>query len=442
LLACERQPQHPNLILISLDTTRADHLSAYGYPRDTTPNLRRFAAEGVRFDAAYSATSSTGPSHASLFTSLYPSAHGVLKNGVSLAEAHESLAERLEFRGYQTGAVVSSFVLSKKFGWGQGFAFFDDRFDRKEATVQRDSWEGHSVDAGFDRRAQYTTDRALRWLRWERDPQRPFFLFVHYFDPHQPYDPPEPVRSRLERALTGQVRDAELLIALYDGELEYMDQEVGALLAGLSALELDAKTLVGITGDHGEGLLQHGYVDHGVFLYEEFVRVPLLLRWPGHLPSGRVIREPVESVDVAPTLLSLLGFPAAEAAFQGKDLASALTGEAELDPERPIYLQRQQYRPGMAGSMVRIWVSGELFGIRAGRWKYLEGDAEEARELFDLRTDPRETRNLITEHPEQAARLSRTLGSWRGQFGASAMPGADRLDPEDREALEALGYIE
>ena len=180
----------PNILLVSLDTTRADHLSAYGYERDTSPTLRALSAEGVRFEVAYAPSATTGPSHASLFTSLYPLTHRVVKNGRSLAPEFDTMAELLSRAGFQTAAVVSSFVLSERFGYAQGFDVFDADFSGADVPSGTTLWEGHSVEGKFYGRADDTTRRALAWLDGRRAPDRPFFLFVHYFDPHDPYHVP------------------------------------------------------------------------------------------------------------------------------------------------------------------------------------------------------------------------------------------------------------
>ncbi|MCP5057789.1 MAG: sulfatase-like hydrolase/transferase [bacterium] len=429
----------PALLLISLDTTRSDHLSAYGYPRPTSPALETLAERGVRFTSAYSASASTGPSHATLFTSLHPARHGVLKNGLSLADGRETLAERLKGEGFQTAAVVSSFVLNAKFGLAQGFDHYDDAFAPEEATATLAEWEGHAVPGSFDRRGDHTTEHALRWLREERDPTLPFFLFVHYFDPHLPYTPPEPFDSRFVEKLPASAGQLEKVVARYDGELAFVDNAVGTLLRGLEDLGLDDATLVIVTGDHGEGLMKHGMLGHAVHLYEESVRVPLLMRWPGRLPRGHSVSGPVAAIDIAPTALELLGIEPPRG-LEGESLALAARGEADLDPERPIYLHRRTYDSAWVADMGRLYVNGSQSGIRQGRWKYIEGDLLKTRELFDLEADRGEQRNLASSRPEKARELASRLEERRRQHDAD--PNEAPLSPEDREALEALGYVE
>jgi arylsulfatase A-like enzyme len=427
----------PNILLITLDTTRSDHCSVYGYLRDTTPNLRSFAQQGARFDMAYAPTGSTGPTHASIFTSLYPIAHHVIKNGLVLPGPRETLAEILREQGYSTAAVVSSFVMNSKFGYDQGFSFYDDRFEAEESTHHKSRWQEFELEGNFDRRADHTTNRAIGWLDAGRNKEQPFFLFVHYFDPHDPYVPPEPHASRF---MTQGTRPQTLRehIALYDGEIAFTDQEVGRLLEALDTMGLGEQTLVVITADHGEGLMEHGHMFHGVNIYEEMVRVPLLMRWPGHIEAGLQVSAPVELVDLVPTLLDLGGIETKGRPFQGRSVAPVLRGEASLDPERPVFLYRRHYEDGY---VIRTWVRGEKYGIKAGNWKYIEGEEEKTWELFDLAVDPGEKQNRFSDLPEKARELAEQLEAWRAanwRKGSAQKP----ISEEDLERLEALGYVE
>jgi arylsulfatase A-like enzyme len=430
-------PAPPNLLLVTLDTARADHVSAYGYPRETTPVLRELAEAGTRFAHAYAPAATTAPSHATLFTSLYPLAHGIVHNGLELRPAERTLAEILRERGYATAAFVSSFVLDARFGFAQGFERYDDDFAPGQASFPAGhEWRDQEIPGGFDRPADATTRRAVEWLASGRDPARPFFLFVHYFDPHAPMSPPERHAARF--APEPGASRLEVRIGRYDGEIAFVDEQIGVLLDALARAGLDARTLVVVTADHGEGLLQHGQMAHGVQLYEEAVRVPLVLRLPGVVPAGRVVETPVALVDLAPTLLELLGVPAQGMGFQGESLTRALEDGGALDPERTIHLQRRHYAGEQVGSE---WVEGDLYGVRQGRWKYLESGDGERRELYDLAADPGETANLAPEHPEQVRRLAARIASWRS---ASRRAGAAPKDltGSEREGLRALGYVE
>lgn len=423
-----------NILLVTIDTLRADHCSAYGYGRETTPTLESLARQGARMGVAYAPTATTGPSHASLMTSLYPITHGVVKNGMVLDAGFETLAEVLRAAGYRTAAVVSSFVLDAKFGYAQGFETYDDDFDAQAATIARPEFEGQEVEGGFDQTGDRTTEKASNLLARLAAGGEPFFLWVHYFDPHAPYAPPPEFASRfpaddqrdeLSRAKSG-----------YDGDIAFADHELGRLLAAFDPSGPRNSTLVVVVGDHGEGLMQHGHMHHGVQIYEEAVRVPLLLRLDGRI-APQAHDEPVEIVDVMPTVLELARLVHTRP-LQGRSLAAALTQGAPLDPERPVYLHRRYYDPGEIGG---IPVAGEKFGIRRGLWKYIEGEQEGTRELFNLVDDPGERTNLVVSETAVAAELSASLAAWKTTQGG-ARQRAEGLSPQDREKLRALGYVE
>jgi arylsulfatase A-like enzyme len=237
-----------------MDTVRRDRCSVYGYKRDTTPNLSMFAEQGASFDLAYAPMSTTGPSHATMFTSLYPIAHGVVKNGLKLSQEHDTVAKHLNTHGYQTAAVVGSFVLDSKFGYAQGFSSYDDDFELAKSTAPKSHWKGPRLDKGFDRRADDTTQRAIDWLKKQRRSTHSFLLFVHYFDPHDPYVPPEPFLSQFAPDKKHPTR-LENEIGWYNGEIAFTDHEIGKLLEVLKQMGAEEDTLVVITSDHGEGLM-------------------------------------------------------------------------------------------------------------------------------------------------------------------------------------------
>ena len=225
-------------------------------------------------------------------------------------------------------------------------------------------------------------------------------------------------------------------VARYDEEIAFADAELGRLLGALDRLGLAGNTIVVVTADHGEGLMDHGHMEHGVHVYEEQVRVPLVVRWPGHVAPRR-IEGPVELADVRPTLQELLGLPPG-AAFEGRSLAPALLTGAALDPERPIHLYRRHFAGEQRGE---AYVKGEKFGVRVGRWKLIDGPEEGTRELYDLEADPHERVNRIDDEPDVAADLSARLAAWRaGRTGAAGAP--LQVSPEERERLRALGYTE
>lgn len=448
LLACG-PARPPNVLLVVVDTLRADHSSVYGYDRDTTPRLAAFGAEGAVFEQAYSPVGLTAPAHASLFTALHPLTHGLVRNGLVLGDEHVTLAEYLAVRGYQTAGIASSFVLHHRFGLAQGFAYWDDSFEPAEATVSVAEWEGFAVEEGFDRRADHTARRAVQWLHERRSPEAPFFLFVHFFDPHAPYEPPSSHAGRFPPASDdARARD----VSAYDAEIAFTDDAIGELLDALDELHLARDTLALITADHGEGLMQRGYMLHGLSVHEEELRVPLLVRWPGHIAAGRRIREPVSLLDLAPTIADLVALRRMGAAFEGRSLAAALRDGEAPDPQRPIYLYRRDFGPQLRQPSVvgdtealaareSVAVAGWQYAVRQGRFKYVLAPAESAPVLYDLEADPEELVDAAAANPGPASRLRARLERWIGSHPAP--PAAAQVpSARDRVRLEALGYAE
>jgi arylsulfatase A-like enzyme len=445
--ACSAPPS-PNIVLITIDTLRADHCSVYGYGVGTTPQLEKLAREGARIEAAYVSMPSTGPAHASLFTSRYPLAHRVLKNGHVLADDYPLLAEVLRGAGYRTAAFVSSFVLDDRFGYGQGFDSYDDDFRGADSSYKNmEQWEGIEVPGEFDRRANETTDRAVSWLR-ENGRRGGFFLWVHYMDPHSPYDPPEPWRAKYVKPEMKR-RSLRRAIALYDAEIAFTDREVGRLLDELDGISPPEATLVVLTADHGEGLLDHGFMGHGAILYEETLRVPLLVRWRGRIAAGSVIRGPVEIEDLMPSILGLAGIPPGELILQGRDLTGALTTGAALDPQHRAYFQRRLYEKSRVSTFPvdgvvfgrPLRVKGDKYAVRKGGWKYIEAPMEGTRELYDLSSDPRERTNLLSRRRELADELAGEIEAWRSEQDGLALGPAREAAEEELERLRALGYV-
>jgi arylsulfatase A-like enzyme/Tfp pilus assembly protein PilF len=396
----------PNVLLVSIDTLRADRLGSYGYARAATPVLDRLAAEGVRFADAITVAPLTLPAHTSLLTGTFPMAHGVRDNGgFYVADEAVTLAETLRARGYRTGGFVGAFVLDRRWGIAQGFDTWFDEFDLSRTDLP-------GMDA-IQRRAADVVDRATAWLGERAD--APFFAFVHLYDPHTPYEAPEPYRSRFPRDLAGA----------YDAEIAYTDAQVGRLLDVLSRNGRLERTVVVIVGDHGEALGDHGEATHGFFIYEPSLHVPLIVRAPGQAP--RVVDEPVRLVDVMPTVLDLAGI-ARPPAIQGTSLVPAMRGErVELLTFSETWYPRHHYN----------W--SELRAVRDGRYKFILAPR---RELYDLQSDPRETVNLVTTQASTAAALERALADLVGRsVRASGDAPPRRLDPEAEERLRALGYV-
>jgi arylsulfatase A-like enzyme len=305
----------PSVVLITLDTTRADHLGAYGDRRARTPNIDRLASEGVLFERAVTPAPTTLPAHASILTGLYPFAHGVRNNGAfSLGGGVPTLATVLHDAGYRTAAFVSAFVLDRRYGLARGFDVYDDRLE-------------------IERRGDATAGAAAAWLSQTAREPTPFLLWVHLYDPHDPYDPP----AALRQAFADRP---------YDGEIAAADEAVGVVLDRLSALGLAASTIVAVVGDHGESLGEHGEATHGMFVYESAVRVPMILRWPRKVAAGMRIRPLVRTVDLAPTLLEQAGRSGLPNAH-GKSLAVMIDNPRGLDAVGPDSAYSETYFPRM-----------------------------------------------------------------------------------------------
>src|SRR5437870_3655267 len=298
--AAHRRAAGPNLLLVTIDTLRADHVGVYGAANARTPTLDTLAARGVRFEHAQSPVPLTGPSHATILTGLYPPVHGVRDNIVFPLDArHQTLATRLKAAGYRTAAFVGAYPVAAAFGFRQGFDTFSENFN-----------ESPVPGAGAQRPANEVVDDALGWLAGPGP--GPFFVWMHLYDPHAPYDPPEPYRT-------------DFAGRLYDGEIAFADAQLGRLFAWLRSSGHEEDTVVAVLADHGESLGEHGELTHAVLIYEATLHVPFLLAGPG-VPRGTTLPARVTTVDVAPTLLRLLGRePTAE--MTGRDLRAAFRGQ-------------------------------------------------------------------------------------------------------------------
>jgi arylsulfatase A-like enzyme len=426
------------VVLITIDTLRADHLGPYGGP-GATPALDRLAAEGVVVENAYTPMPSTGPAHASLLTGRYPWNHRTLKNAVPMDPTQATLADWLQRRGIATAAIVSSYILHPRFGFHQGFDTY--RFEPTEEYL----WRGKQRDR-FWTRGEHTTRAANTWLT--KHGSEPFFLWLHYFDPHTPYlpppgfavDPKDPIdlegkRLRGTRKSADQLRRA---ILAYRGEVAYTDFQVGLVIERLRLLDLLDRTAVIVTADHGEGLGDHGVLEHGVNLFDELVRVPLLIRAPG-IPAGARRDGVVQLEDIAPTILALYGAEPPEG-VDGVDLLPWLRGETDVAPRESVFGRRRPYgnKP-------------DRFFERRGDRKWI-GNPLKNGAIFHLDGDPREREPQPGSGPSQA--LLDAIGQRvpAPNQPADDSPGdssSDRVrerdvdpDPEVRRALQALGYLE
>ena len=401
-------PDGMNLLVITLDTTRADRLGAYGYEGVETPTLDRLAREGVLFDQTMAVAPLTLPAHTSIFTSRFPPEHGIRDNGgFFLSPGQTTLATVLKKRGLSTGAVVAAFVLDGKWGLDQGFENYVDEFEIPENR-------GFGMGE-IQRPANEVVDRALPWL--EKVKGNRFFAWLHFYDPHAPYEPPEPFETRYAEHP-------------YLGEIAFTDSQIARVVTFLEHNGLLDKTVIAVIGDHGESLGQHGEGSHGFFVYQATLRVPFIIRAPFERLRGRRVADPVRAVDLMPTVLDLLGI-APPPAIAGVSLAPLMTGDrATMDLEG--YGEALYPLHHFGWSDMRAW--------RAGRYKVIDAPRPE---LYDLERDPHETTNLYPERRTVAdgmiARL-RQLEKEKADAGSSSQP-LPEVDTETRARLAALGYV-
>ena len=417
----------PNIILITLDTTRTDRMGFLGSPLGLTPNLDIVAKQSVIFARAYSHVPLTTASHATILTGTYPQFSGVNDFGKPLLPELPYLPDLLHKRGYRTAAFVGSLVLDPIGGTAPGFDRGFDTYDAGFRTRRSGEDRYHTLE----RRAGDVVARALAWLK--KGPREPFFLWVHLYDAHDPYDPPAPYATRYAKAP-------------YDGEVAYVDASIGKLLGALRAKGLYDGALIAVMADHGEALGEHGERSHGIFLYDETIHVPLLFKLPGAQPGSKRIEARVGLVDVTPTILQVVGIPLPRAVqgesllgimkqaslnSQGKISGGRARAQTSLAPDRPIFAETDYPRRAFGWSSLRA--------LRVS--KYLFVKAPE-RELYDQAADPAASRNLATASPAVSDTLAAQVDDFRSKTSSagnsSSAPG---LDPQQAAQLSALGYI-
>jgi arylsulfatase A-like enzyme len=421
----EAAPGLPNIVFVSLDTLRADHVGVYSDGRVRTPLLDRLAAEGVRFNRAISQVPTTTPSHVSMFTSLYPFAHGA-KNGVPMRPELVTLPQILRGLGYQTAAFAAAYTTkSNVTGLASGFDTYVDSLNPWIPFLSRDDVEPLAFYRALDRLAGNEIPAAVvnrRITSWLADePTPPLFLWVHYFDPHLPYEPPPAYRDLYTDASDSEI---ERNLALYAGEVTHTDAQLAELFEVLEEQGVLRNAIVVVTSDHGEAFGEphpHLNFGHGKYLYDSALWVPLIFWGPGKIPAGRVVEGVVQSIDLAPTLLELLGVSAPES-FEGRSLASTFATNAG---DEAAFSQTASFY-------------GPRFAVRSGPHKLIVSPEDDEEELFDLTADPGETTNVIAEHPEIAERLRHQLWSTLEQANDTSA----ELDAETRERLRAMGYLD
>jgi arylsulfatase A-like enzyme/cytochrome c-type biogenesis protein CcmH/NrfG len=402
--ASARPPVKPNVLIVTIDTLRADHVGCYGYKQVQTPNIDSLAADGVLFRQAFTPIPITLPSHTVILTGTYPMLNGIHDfSGNRVGPTQPTLASILHDNGYATGAVIASAVLDSRFGLNRGFDFYYDHFDfNRLLETNLDSME---------RPANQVAHQALRWL--EQHSQQRFLLWVHLYDPHHPYNPPPPYSETYKTHP-------------YDGEIAFADAQLGRILTLLKKMGVYGRTLIVLLGDHGEGLGDHGEKTHGFFIYNSTLHVPLIFKLPA-AGVHRQVTQAVSTVDVLPTILDELQIPVPKV-VQGHTLAAALRGKtADASP-----LYSESFLPRLHFN----W--SELRGLQDQSYKFIDGPKPE---LYDLGSDPGELHNLFARKPAVSQELQSRLGSvvnryTQGQGMAEKAP----LDPALAERLKALGY--
>jgi arylsulfatase A-like enzyme/thioredoxin-like negative regulator of GroEL len=411
----------PNIIFITMDTTRADRMGFLGCKKGLTPNLDMLARQGVVFEKTYSQAPLTPVSHATIFTGTYPQFHTVTDFGHPLPALLPFVPEILHKSGYRTAAFIGSLILDPKAnmapGFDRGFDFFDAGFHPKRGPNE-------SRYDSVERRAGNVVGHAMRWIAKNQNPQKPFFIWIHLYDPHAPYDPPEPFDKRFTD--------------LYDGEVAYADASLGTLFSYMRQHGLYDRALITMMSDHGESLGAHGESMHGIFLYDETIRVPLLFKLPGELLAGRRVETRVRLVDVAPTLLSMLSLPLPPT-FQGESLVPMMKGKPPLlgravqkpAADLPAYAETDYPHRAFGWSSIRSMRTGKYLFVRAPR-----------RELYDQTRDQDVEHNLAATSPAVTDTLQAQLDQFRDQTSSyhqkSDQPA---VTPEQTENLSALGYV-
>ncbi len=422
----------PRLILITIDTLRADRLGCYGYKRNTTPRIDKLARKSVLFSAAVTPEAKTAPALASMMTGLYPHTHGIRTNWVALDEEFETLAEILRREGFRTGAVVGNFILKRKYsGLDQGFEEYDDRTPTRE--LNRNIRE---------KTAEEVNRAVFPWL--EENRKEKFFLWVHYQDPHGPYTPPAEYRNLFSGGqmdpvdeksipdyqflpgtrLEAGVFDAEMYRAAYDREIRYCDQRIGKLLDKLEELDLSDSIII-LAGDHGESLGEHDYYfEHGLYVYDQCGRVPLLVHLPSEL-EPRIIEEQVNIMSITPTVLDLLGL------------------SPPPDLEAPSLLPLIRGKTGRGEKFIFMESMNRYKAVRTDRWKYILNIIDGTEELYDLEVDREETSNLAAREKQRAKTMKRRLEAWLNPNDEIPIREIQdmKINEEERKALLSLGYL-
>lgn len=437
----------PNVVIITIDTLRADHLSVYGYERATSPNIEKLIRNGVVFDNAFAAHTNTAPSHASMLTGVYPGTHGIRQNGMKLLPTIPTLGEMLRERGYATGAFVSGWTLTPHTGLDRGFDVYDAQFSRSRRPGA-DSWK---VAEG--------------WLKKVAKSSKPFFMFFHMFEPHFGYEPPDeyalrflPEQKKLnvpfDQHLPGLMSKRQLspqaiaeYTARYDGEIALADEIVGQIIRRLSKLKVVDNTLIVVTSDHGETLFERAWIaDHGGRAYDEQIHVPMVMRLPLAEVKRKRVTAQVHHIDILPTVLDVVGIDA-PAGLPGRSLRGvARSKKKRQDTTRPVFSHARPEPERVPEITARLVKTGIVTAVRLPPFKLIEyplADGGYFQQLFNVETDPGETKNVAAQHPEQVTALHVQLEAFRNmtRTGDTQAP-QPALTPEVHEQLKSLGYVQ
>lgn len=483
-----------NVILISIDTCRADFIGAYGNSAISTPSLDSLAKQGILFDHFYSSINTTLPSHASMVTGLYPRHHGVARNAMRLPDQNQTLAEFLKSQGYSTAAFIGSFALASVFGLNQGFDVYDESFMGDPSkyigrSLVINMKDGKTLEAlepdtrtgDITRPAEDVKASFERWLSKNKDHK--FFAFVHFYDPHFPYLPPEkwyrkhitaiPERTPLTeqdrinfypnfKTMVGSIENfrpaqietvefspvVDALVHLYASEIEYVDSIIGELVKDLDRADLRDHTILIVTSDHGENLIEHSkfnsFFRHGLLTYQTETRVPFLISSPGLLDGGVRVSEPASQLDIFPTLVELLGLKTS-LRFDGKSLYPVLFGKENQESQRLIFAEASQPRIRQENSEDSFWPNNDnSASVWYGEWKYTRVPWKNYEAIFRVSQDELEENNLIQlvnqKNPKLLKKLQSELSGW--QKNAANIDKGFTLSKEDREKLESLGYVQ
>jgi len=460
-------PSRPNVILIVVDTLRWDHVGAYGYAKKTTPAIDALSREGAVYETAISASPWTTPSHAAMFTGQYPSRNGVDGKNIFLDPASHTLAETLARNGYQTAGFINNVYIRRQTGMAKGFQQYEEFWGRNEVSsvmmlieLARDHWYPRQ-DTG----AQETRMAVHHWLKHDWTGKNPFFLFIHFMEPHAPYGIPDTYYSTFlppgvsadqaravnqdpESYVCNKVqmtdRDFQILNALYDNDIRYLDDQIGAMVASLREQKLLDNTLLIFTADHGEHFGDHHLMSHELSVYDSLLRVPLIIRHPATIRAGTRVPNVVQTVDLFPSILRFVNLNA-----DGLELQGASLLPQHFDREK-IPFAYAEYRNDRAvdkierrfpGALNPVFRRKSLRTIRSADFKFILG-SDGTRELYSINSDPYETNDLVDKQPQEAHILEDTLNKWSSSFKASTFYKKEEISKEALDELRALGYVQ